>query len=59
LDGVEELDALGHRPLEGFSSDDEAGAAGPLVDDGRADGLTMSSAPLDAPPELMRPMRPA
>jgi hypothetical protein len=39
LHGVEELDAFGHRLLEGFAAADEAGAAGALVDDGGADGF--------------------
>ncbi len=39
LDGVEELDAFGHRALEGLAADDQPGPAGPLVDDGGADGL--------------------
>ena len=39
LDGVEDLDALGHRPLERLAARDQAGAARALVDHRRADGL--------------------
>src|SRR5262249_33245292 len=39
LDRVEELDPLGHRPLERLAARDEAGAAGALVDDRRRDRL--------------------
>ena len=39
LDGVEQLDALGHRPLERLAARDQAHAAGPLVDDGGAHGV--------------------
>src|SRR5262245_3966393 len=34
LDGIQEGDALLHRPLEGLASGDETGASGALVDDG-------------------------
>src|SRR5713101_492962 len=40
LDRVDELDALLQGPPERLAANDEAGAAGPLVDDGGADGLT-------------------
>jgi hypothetical protein len=56
---VDEVDAVGHRPLEGLAPDDEPGPAGPLVDDGGADGLGQVAAARDSPPELMSPMRPA
>src|SRR5205085_7304967 len=39
LDGVEHLDPLVHRPLEGLAAGDQAHAAGPLVDHRRADGF--------------------
>jgi 3-methyl-2-oxobutanoate hydroxymethyltransferase len=57
LDEVEELDALLHRALEGLAAGDEAAAAGALVDDGGLDRFGEVVAP-EAPPLLMRPMRP-
>jgi len=36
LDDVQQLDALFHRPLERLAPGDQAQAAGPFVDDGRA-----------------------
>jgi drug/metabolite transporter (DMT)-like permease len=39
LDGVQEGDALVHRPLEGLAARDEAGATRALVDDRGLDGL--------------------
>ena len=36
---MEQFDALVHRPLERLAAADEAHAAGPLVDDGRCDGV--------------------
>ncbi len=58
LDGVEQLDALGHRALERLAAGDQAHAAGALVDDGgRARPRRGRSRPT-APPELIRPARP-
>src|ERR1700712_5085885 len=39
LDGLQQLDALGARPLERLAAGDQAGAARALVDDRRADRL--------------------
>src|SRR5665213_1902485 len=39
LDGVDQCGALVGRPLERLAAHDEAGATGPLVDDGGAHGL--------------------
>nr|WP_239131581.1 hypothetical protein [Planobispora takensis] len=39
LYGVQQPDALGHRPLEGLASDDQAHAARPLVDHRGPHGL--------------------
>ncbi len=43
LDGVEQLDAIGHGTLEGLAARDQAHAAGTLVDDGRLDGIGLIS----------------
>src|SRR5687767_4697000 len=39
LNGVEELDAFGHRALERLAARNQPHPAAALVDDGRADGL--------------------
>ena len=39
LDGVQQLDALGHRALERLAAGDEALPAGALVDDGGLHGV--------------------
>src|SRR5205807_7311502 len=46
LNGAEQLDAVGHGPLEGLAPHDEPGPTRPLVDDGGADGLTQITVPL-------------
>src|SRR5690242_10380469 len=39
LDRVEQGDTFVHRPLEGLPTRNESHATGPLVDDGRGDGI--------------------
>ena len=40
LDRMDDFDAIGHRFLEGLSSQDQAHASCTFVDDGRSDSLT-------------------
>ena len=57
LDRPQQGCAFGHRLLERLAAGDQAHAAGALVDDGRAHSLRQVVL-AEAPPELIRPMRP-
>ena len=58
LDGVEQLDALGRRPLERLAAADQALPPARLLITAVRTASARSLAPLDSPPELMSPMRP-